>query len=374
MKSNIYRTLISRWILHSISFLSQGKSLIMLQGTKWHDMRATLSPAFTGSKMRLMFDLIIENSVNMATQLKMQKQPIELDMKDLFNKLTTDMTANTAFGIKINSFEDDRNEFYVMAKDLLNFNRPSVVLKMFFMNVLPKLANLFNVQMFAPEVSKFFTRMVTSNMDTREKEGIVRPDLINILMQIRKGEDIRSTAGDENKIADGFATVEEFSADRKSTTTKWSDDEITAQAFLFFFAGFDPISNHLGFTTYELAVNPDVQDKLFAEITDTESRLNGKNITYEQLQKMKYLDMVISESLRKWPPIALTDRICAKDYVYEEDGVKFQIKKGMMLAIPSISFHYDEKYFPNSNAFDPERFNAENKKNIVKEAYLPFGM
>lgn len=117
-----------------------------------------------------------------------------------------------------------------------------------------------------------------------------------------------------------------------------------------------------------------MQNKLFEEITEVESRLNGKKITYDQLQKMKYLDMVLSESLRKWPPIALTDRMCVKDYVYEEDGVKFVIKKGMMIAIPSISLHHDEKYFPNSNIFDPERFNEENKRSILKETYLPFGI
>lgn len=128
----------------------------MLKGTKWHDMRSTLSPAFTGSKMRLMFDLVVDNSIDMATQLKMKKKSLELDMRELFNKLTIDMTANTAFGIKINSFQDERNDFYVMAKDLLNFNRPSIIFKMLFMNLMPKLADLFGVQLFESEVSKFF--------------------------------------------------------------------------------------------------------------------------------------------------------------------------------------------------------------------------
>ncbi|KAJ6636759.1 putative cytochrome P450 9f2 [Pseudolycoriella hygida] len=350
-----------------------GKSLIMMKGTKWHDMRSTLSPAFTGSKMRLMFDLIMENSINMSTQLRKKNTSLELDMKELFNKLTIDMTANTAFGIKINSFEDENNEFYLMAKNLLNFNRPKILIKMVFLNVMPKLAAFFDVQMFEPQVAEFFRGMVWSNMETRQREGIFRPDLINLLMQIRKGEEVQSAA-DENKTPDGFATVEEFSVGKKSSTRRWSDEEIIAQCFLFFFAGFDPISNHLGFTTYELAVNPDVQQKLFEEILDVESRLNGKNITYDQLQKMKYLDMVITESLRKWPPIALTDRMCVKDYTYEEDGVKFVIRKGMMVAVPSMSFHYDEKYFPNSKVFDPERFNDENRRNIVPGTYLPFGI
>lgn len=200
-----------------------------MKGTKWHDMRSTLSPAFTGSKMRLMFDLIIENSINMATEMKKKKTSLELDMRSVFNKLTIDMTANSAFGIKINSFEDPGNRFYLMAKDLLNFNSVKSIIKLGVVNLLPRLAKLLDVQMFDAEVATFFRGMVMSNMDTRAKEGIFRPDLINLLMEIRKGEGVQSTVADESKDTDGFATVEEFSTGKKSSKNQWTDEEIVAQ-------------------------------------------------------------------------------------------------------------------------------------------------
>jgi cytochrome P450 family 9 len=52
---------------------------------------------------------------------------------------------------------------------------------------------------------------------------------------------------------------------------------------------------------YELVVHPDIQQKLYEEISDMESQLDGKKISYEQIQGMKYLDQVICETLRKWP-------------------------------------------------------------------------
>lgn len=207
----------------------------MLKGTKWHDMRSTLSPAFTGSKMRLMFDLVIENSINLATQMRKKNESLELEMKELFNKLTIDMTANVAFGININSFEDERNEFYVMAKDLLNFDKPKTIFKTFFMMLFPTIGKFFDIQVFDAEVATFFRRMVISNMETRAKEGIFRPDLINLLMQMRKGEDVQSTVENENKGADGFATVEEFSAARKVEKRQWTDEDIVAQVIRFLF-------------------------------------------------------------------------------------------------------------------------------------------
>lgn len=58
----------------------------------------------------------------------------------------------------------------------------------------------------------------------------------------------------------------------------------------------------LAFTAYEIAANPDVQQKLYEEVVNTNEQLGGKGITYDALQKMKYLDQVICEVLRKWPP------------------------------------------------------------------------
>lgn len=57
----------------------------------------------------------------------------------------------------------------------------------------------------------------------------------------------------------------------------------------------------MSFLAYELVVNRDVQENLYREIRDVNEALNGKKITYEQIQGMKYLDQTVSETLRKWP-------------------------------------------------------------------------
>jgi len=67
--------------------------------------------------------------------------------------------------------------------------------------------------------------------------------------------------------------------------------------------------------TLELALNPEVQEELHREISKVIQSLNGKPVSYEILQKMKFLDMVVSEALRKHPPAPQMDRQCSKDYV-----------------------------------------------------------
>lgn len=147
------------------------------------------------------------------------------------------------------------------------------------------------------------------------------------------------------------------------------------KAFIFFIAGFDTTSTVLSLLTYELSLNPGIQQKLMDEIDETERELDGKRISYETLQQMKYMDQVVSEGLRKWPVTGLVDRYCVSDYVCELDnGAQYHFEKGVGFMVPIYGFHHDPKYFPQPEQFDPERFSDENKHKIVPGTYIPFGI
>lgn len=69
---------------------------------------------------------------------------------------------------------------------------------------------------------------------------------------------------------------------------------MTGQCLVFFFAGFDAASTLLCFIGHELAINPEVQAKLVEEVDDFKVNLDGKSMNYETVNKMAYLDMVVS--------------------------------------------------------------------------------
>lgn len=99
-----------------------GLSVFSMKDQKWKDMRSTLSPAFTGIKMRLMFDLIKEVSEQSVRYLKDKKQThIEIEMRDFFSRFMNDTIASTAFGINIDSLKDENNTFYQMGKAVIKF-------------------------------------------------------------------------------------------------------------------------------------------------------------------------------------------------------------------------------------------------------------
>uniref|UniRef100_A0A1A9WIC7 Cytochrome P450 n=1 Tax=Glossina brevipalpis TaxID=37001 RepID=A0A1A9WIC7_9MUSC len=126
---------------------------------------------------------------------------------------------------------------------------------------------------------------------------------------------------------------------------------------------------------HEIMENTEVQEKLLKEIQETENNLNGKSMTYDVIQSMRYMDCVSSETLRKWTPAAFTDRVCNHDVTYElSNGRKLQIKKDDVVWIPVAGLHRDSSYYENPNKFDPERFTIENKNNLKPFTYLPFGI
>ena len=74
---------------------------------------------------------------------------------------------------------------------------------------------------------------------------------------------------------------------------------------LFLVAGYDTTSNALSYAAYELAVNPQVQERLYQEIEQVCGTDPSSHITYDQLSKLKYTDAVIKETLRLYPLASL---------------------------------------------------------------------
>ncbi|KAL1509576.1 hypothetical protein ABEB36_004288 [Hypothenemus hampei] len=350
-------------------------NLFALTGQKWREMRATLSGSFTSSKMKHMFEVINEAAQNFSTHfMKKKENIIELEMKDAFTRFTNDVIATSAFGLKVDSLEEPNNTFYTMGKAITNFSSFLVTLKFLFFMVLPSIFKHFKLTIVSRAPTTYFQNTITETIKVREEKNIVRKDMINLLLEARKGKQTEES----NAIETGYATVQEdsyFDKVKFKQAKYLSDDDITSQALIFFIAGFDTVSTALCYGAHEIAMNKDVQDKLREEIRETDKLNNGK-LSYDALLKMKYMDMVFSEILRKWPPVFSIDRVCTKPYTIEPkypDEKPVHLKVGDICLLPMFGLHRDPKYFPKPEVFDPERFSDENRDQIIPYSYIPFG-
>ncbi|XP_032682976.1 cytochrome P450 9e2-like [Odontomachus brunneus] len=327
-----------------------GKNVFALRGDRWKEMRNTLSPSFTASKMKAMFELVSKCSREFSEYLADHPEECSsIDTKEIFRRYTTDVIATSAFGISVNSMKDRDNEFFTRGVASTKFSSFSFLLKFMLYRTIPRLTKALGIDFFPPATSQFFKRIVAETIKVREEQGIVRPDMIQLLMQARSKEG---------------PSVQEMTL-----------DDIVSQAFIFFIAGFETSSQLMCFVGHELAVNRDIQDRLWEEVEKHFAEGNGE-ISYESVSKMVYMDMVVSETLRKYPPVIFIDRVCVKSYELpplKPGGKSLIVEPDNMIWAPVYALHLDPKYFPNPDKFDPERFSDENKDNIVPYTYMPFG-
>nr|XP_033323903.1 cytochrome P450 9e2-like [Megalopta genalis] len=326
-----------------------GRTVFSLKGESWKKMRNTLSPFFTSSKMKFMFGVVSESSHDFFDYLYNHPDICDMvDAKQTFTILTNDVIASSAFGISVNTLKDRNNEFYRVGTDLSNsFNNMSI-LRFMLTNAYPRLCKMAGITMFSRASTNFIQKSIADTVRIREKEGIVRPDMIHLLLQAKNEQD----------------------------SSNITIDDIVAQAFGFFIAGFDTVSTLMSFLTLEMALNQDVQERLREETDRYLAEDNGK-ISYEALSKMEYMDMVISETQRKNTVVPILDRLCVEEFELPAAGPGYKsvtLKPGDTVWFPVSALHYNPDYFPDPEKFDPERFSEENKAAIVPYTYLPFGI
>ncbi|XP_076236988.1 cytochrome P450 6AQ1 [Calliopsis andreniformis] len=325
-------------------------NIFLMTNTTWKLLRSRLSPFFTSGKLKKMMDLmmvIADDLDRYLDGLDLGGPGKEIEWKDVCANFTTDMIGSTAFGLRANTIYNPNAEFKRQRIKLFHPNivRAFEVASIFFM---PDLVKYTRSKFFENGFSNFMRVAFWEVFNHRVKSGEKRNDLIDLLIELR------------NTYKDEHAT-EDFEFD---------GDDLVGQAAAFFTGGFETSSSTMSFTLYELALQLDIQKRLRKEIFDALEETGGK-VTYEMVVSLPYLDQVIAETLRKYPPLPFVDRRAMVDY--KLPGTNVVLKKGTGVYIPMVALHNDPQYYPDPDKYDPERFSEENKKNRPSCVYFPFG-
>jgi cytochrome P450 family 9 len=151
--------------------------------------------------------------------------------------------ASVAFGIEINSFKNPDNKFQRVAKKVSDFSSFKTQMKLLALLFALPIMKALKIGLFDKDVNEFFKTAVCDMMSYREEKGIIRNDMINLLIQAKKGRlSNNNNEAKEEKLNEGFATVQESQVGKSEVKTVWTDEDLAAQAFLFFFAGFDTVN------------------------------------------------------------------------------------------------------------------------------------
>lgn len=341
-----------------------GKCLPNLKGQKWRYYRANLTPTFTTSKMKKMLHFVNECSEGLVQYLdrEIADAGTQVSVKEAMSSYTTDVIARCGFGIESNSLKNPDAEFRRYLRRVFDYSLRKGLFSITAF-LAPHLQNFFRLKLVDNATTKFLREVTWSTVTYREKNNVVCYDYLDNLMEIRKRGTSDVTNGKESDT--DIQNNQEFQLE---------GDDFVAQCFIFMTAGFETTSSTMGFMLYELALHPALQHRVRAEIRDVLAKHRGE-VSYDAIQQMTYLDMVVSETLRKYPVLPFLDRMCISDYklTHPSGEGTLTLPAGIAVYVPILGIHKDPTYYPDPEKFDPERFTEENKQKRPNYSYIPFG-
>uniref|UniRef100_A0A182PZ05 Uncharacterized protein n=1 Tax=Anopheles epiroticus TaxID=199890 RepID=A0A182PZ05_9DIPT len=348
--------LIDKGMIYSLLHRFLGIGLLNSTGSKWQHRRRILTPAFHFNilpSFLLTFQDECRSLVAQLGQYADKGAPVAL--QPFATKFTLNTICETAMGVKLDSMtmaEGYRNKIEAIGTMLLQR----------LMN--PWLFEDFNYKLSGLQ-AKFEKLLQPVHAFTR-----------TIIQQRRElfHQNVRNIGdfSEENiytNLKQRYAMLDTLLA--AEAKEQIDEDGIREEVDTFMFEGHDTTSAAVIFTLLLLAHNPDVQQRMYEELQEialSRSDTDGTEFGQRDYNELKYMDMVLKESLRLYPPVPFISRNISEDTMFGDRLVP----KDTLFNVHIFDLHRDPAVFPDPDRFDPDRFLPENVAERNPYAYVPF--
>ncbi|CAF1037258.1 unnamed protein product [Didymodactylos carnosus] len=265
------------------------------------------------------------------------------DAKHLNGQYTLDNIASCLFGLETNSLQNENATLINHLKKFFTLGLTNIFVLIFFIS--PRLASYLGKKgytLMPMDAMDYLIVLINQVLKRRRQHLEKRNDFIQIMVD-HEEEVKREVKTDQQSYDDG---QQQPSGNLSKTL---NDKEILGQALVFMIAGYETTSVLLSFFLYVMSTQPVIQEKVYEEIRQ---EFGDDEITYEKIGQLQYLDMVINETLRMYPPFIRFDRVASTSY--ELGG--YQLPKGMIVSVPVYPLHHDPAAWPDPEKFIPESF------------------
>lgn len=303
-----------------------GDNLLTSDGEFWKKQRRLMQPAFHAKRIGAYADTMVDYA---RREIESWSDKAEIDVDKAMPIITMNVITKTMFDTEVGDETREVGEVFTRLLQIVN-ERAGRIFDLPYW--LPTPENR-EVQHLVKQLRAIIQRFI----DERRKTGEDKGDLLSMLL----------TAQDE----DG---------------NPMSDEQLMNEMLTIFGAGHETTSYTLTFAWYALAQNPDVREKLYQEV---DTVLGGRPPTLADLEHLPYTDMVIKETMRLYPAVWGFSRGVIADMQIGD----YSLPRGGTVMASPWTLGRDARWFPHPQAFDPQRFSAENEPNIQRYAFIPFG-
>lgn len=157
-------------------------------------------------------------------------------------------------------------------------------------------------------------------------------------------------------------------AARDEDGTGLTRQELQDQVISLISAGYDTTSAAMAWAVYALATHPGAEERARREVAEV---VGDRAVTAADLPALTYLDGVVNETLRLFPPAVLSARVPVEDFTYGGH----RIPAGAMVLYSPFVTHRMPEVWPQAGRFRPDRWDpsCELHRPTTASTYLPFG-
>jgi len=311
-----------------------GNSVFVTNGETWKRQRRIIDPAFEGGRLRDTFPAMLKAGQGAVTRLADMADGKPLEIEAQTSHVAADVIFRTLFSLPI----EDELAARVFA-EFREHQRTQPVVNIAALVPLPRW------------LPRFRRRR------TRETAATIR-ELITHMTERRMAEIEAGTAPDDlaTKI---MTTPDPQSGERFDTA------EMVDQVAIFFLAGHETSASALAWALYLLALYPDWQDRLAQEADQV---IKDDTLSFSDMGKLRLSRDVFRETLRLYPPVPMMVREAAcPERLRDRD-----VPRGSQIVLSPWHLHRHERLWDRPDAFDPARYDTENGRTCLREAYIPF--
>ncbi|XP_059617474.1 cytochrome P450 4d2-like isoform X2 [Phlebotomus argentipes] len=353
-KNNLYNFL-KPWL---------GTGLLISTGQKWHTRRKIITPTFHFKILEQFTEVFNRQGSTLVRLLQKHSTGESFNIYPFINLYALDVISESAMGIELNSQTDSGSEYVRAVSEI------SQIMSTRFIKVWQRIDFLFNNFVSTKKDHDRCIRVMhnfTENIIRQRREK-----LIEMLSKderdagvATKGEDEEESEFYEKKRLALLDVLLQATVDGKPL----SNEDIREEVDTFMFEGHDTTTAAMTFALYAISRHPDVQKRLQQELQEVLGADRNAPVTYRHLQNLKYMELVIKETLRLYPPVPIYGRRIEEDM--EINGKIIPAYCNYTMGIYFMG--RDPNLYPEPEQFKPERFSLENTTEITNPfAYVPF--
>lgn len=362
-----------------------GDGLLISKGDIWRRHRKLIAPAFHQNVLKSFMSTFYSNSKVLVE--KMYKEiGKEFDVHIYLSEATVDILLETSMGIT-RTAQENRGFDYAMAV----MKMCDIIHKRTY-HLLYRIDSFFNLTALKKQeeqlldtihgLTKRVIKLKNELYDKTYKDGEVPQPSLQEIISNAYDTSLTETVPQSGGLRDDLDEIDENDVGEKrrlafldlmvetaKTGANLGTDEIKDEVNTIMFEGHDTTAAGSSFILCVLGIHQDIQHKVYNEIHDIFEK-SDRPPTFADTLEMKYLERVILETLRLYPPVPLIARKLNEDVrLVSED---YTLPKGCTVAIGTFKVHRRGDIYANPDVFDPDNFLPERTQNRHYYSFIPF--